>query len=131
MSLHKNKTIKKINYEKQLLFFYSVLQTRDVYSEISGDKLYGEFTTKWFHHIYPKSTYPKLRYCPDNIIIVTSDEHDEIEAGKEFPELTKRKKYIAENFDELVESTEEYINNFLNPIYEHATKHTTFFKKSN
>jgi hypothetical protein len=119
------------NNEKQWLFFYTLLQAKGKFSEISGDPLYGELNSTWFHHIYPKSKYPNLRYCPENIIIVTPDEHNAIELGQSFPELEKRKKNIAEKYDILIEDTKEYLNEYLNPIYEHVKSKTNFFKKSN
>jgi hypothetical protein len=119
------------NNEKQWLFFYTLLQSKGKFSEISGSPLYGELNSTWFHHIYPKSKYPALRYCPENIIILTPDEHNSIEMGNTFPELEKRKKIIAEKYDTLIEETKEYLNEYLNPIYEHVKSKTNFFKKSN
>lgn len=130
MSTSKQQKAKKENNEKQWLFFYTLLQASDKCSQISGKPLYGELNSTWFHHIYPKSKYPELRYCPENIILVTPDEHSQIESAVVFEEVEKRKRYIAEHYDELVESTAEYIKDFLNPIYEHARTKTSFFKKS-
>lgn len=121
---------KKENAEKQWLFFYTLLQSRGRYSEISNLELKGDITSMWFHHIYPKSKYPELRFCPENIIIINSDEHNSIELGSTFPELEKRKKIIAENYENLVKDTEEYIKDYLNPVYEHVKQRTSFFKKS-
>jgi len=122
---------RKLNNQKQWLFFYLILQSREKESEISGTKLYGSLRSTWFHHIYPKSKYPELRYCPDNIIMVTEDEHNEIEHGKTFPELERRKKAIASQYEELVESTKTYELEYLNPVLEHALKNTNFFNKNN
>lgn len=127
--MSKTKSLKKINSEKQWLFFYLILQTRDKVSEVSGKKLYGEINSTWFHHILPKSKYPELRYCIDNIIILTTDEHNAVEHGKEFEEIEKRKADIQKRYEELVEETKDYIENYLNPIYEHTIKNTDFYKK--
>jgi hypothetical protein len=121
---------RKENTEKQWLLFYTLLQTRSKESEISNTPLYGELNSTWFHHILPKSKYPELRFCPENIIIVTFDEHTEIESGKYFDEVEKRKQQIVENYNDLVESTKTYLTEFLNPIYEHAKHHTDFFKRN-
>lgn len=120
-------SIKKKNAEKQWLFFYILLQQNGKVSELSGEDLYGNISSFWFHHILPKSKYPKLRFCPENIIIVSADEHAEIEAGKLFDEVEKRKRNIMENYEELVKDTETYELEYLNKIYEHAKRNTTFF----
>lgn len=126
----KSQKTRKENSEKQWIFFYTLLQLRSKESEISGDKLYGDLNSTWFHHILPKSKYPELRFCPENIIIVTFDEHTEIENGKTFDEVEKRKIQIVENYEEYVESTKTYLTEFLNPIYEHAKTNTNFFKRN-
>jgi hypothetical protein len=120
---------KAINAQKQWLFFYLILQTRGKESEISQSKLYGEINSTWFHHILPKSKFPELRYCVDNIIVLTSDEHNAVENGKEYEEVERRKKDLQSRYDELVEETEDYVENYLNPIYKHTVKNTVFFKK--
>ena len=124
----KTKSQKKINSEKQWLFFYFILTQRGNESELSSIKLNGEINSTWFHHILPKSKYPELRYCIDNIIVITGDEHNAIENGKCYEEVERRKKDIQLRYDELVEETKFYIENLLNPSYEHAVKNTVFFK---
>ena len=119
---------KKKLAQKQWLFFYLILQSSMKESEISQTELYGPITSCWFHHIYPKSKYPELRFCIENIILVTKEEHDQIEAGVVFKEVEQKKKYIAEHYDELLESTNAYLKEFLDPVFEHALK-TNFFKK--
>lgn len=129
----KEKSVKKINSEKQWLFFYYVMTERasldgSRVSEVSGKKLYGEINSTWFHHILPKSTYPELRYCMANIIMLTSDEHNEVENGKYFKEVEDRKIELQKDYDYYVEETKFYVENLLNPMYEHAVKNTVFFK---
>ena len=126
----KEKSVKKINNEKQWLFFYHILNDRGRESEISGKKLYGDINSTWFHHILPKSSYPELRFCEENIIILTSDEHNEVENGKYYKEVEDRKTKLQKEYDEHVEDTEFYVENLLNPMYEHAVKNTVFFKQN-
>lgn len=132
--MSKTKSQKKINSEKQWLFFYNIMTERatidDIHvSELSGKKLYGEINSTWFHHILPKSKYPELRYCRENIIMLTFDEHNAVENGTIYEEVERRKADIQKRYDELVEETEFYVENLLNPLYEHAIKKTTFFKE--
>lgn len=122
-----SKSQKKINAEKQWAFFYLILQLRGKVSEVSDKKLYGEINSTWFHHILPKSKYPELRYCADNIIILTSDEHNAVENGTYFEEVEKRKIDIQTRYDQLVEETEDYVENYLNPMYEHMIKNKYLF----
>lgn len=133
MAARKNKAqkVKKENNEKQWLFFYTLLQASEKESDISHTPLTGNLTSMWFHHIFPKSKFPELRFCPENIMFVTADEHYQIEQGVEFKELETRKAYIAENYDELVKDTQLYMEEFLNPVYEHAKKNTVFFTHRN
>jgi hypothetical protein len=124
------KSQRKINVEKQWLFFYLIYQIRGNVSELSDQKLYGSLSSTWFHHILPKSKYPELRYCVDNIIVLTADEHNAVENGTIYEEVEKRKIDIQNRYDELVEETEHYVENYLNPMYEHAVKNTVFFKQN-
>jgi len=125
------KSQKKINSEKQWLFFYFILQSKGKESEVAPYKpLYGELNSCWFHHILPKSKYPELRYCPDNIIILTPEEHNAVENGKIYEEVENRKDELLRTYDEKVEETDKYIKEYLNPMYEHAIKNTTFFKQN-
>jgi len=121
--------MKKTNNEKQWMLFYVLLHERGRESEVSGKELKGELNSLWFHHILEKSKYPELRFCPNNIIILTADEHHNVSLGNTYDEVEKRKQEIIDNYAELVKDTKEYETTFLNPIYEHSKKHTTFFKK--
>lgn len=125
----KSKSQKKINSEKQWLFFYLILQNKGKESEVSYKPLYGDLNSCWFHHILPKSKYPELRYCPDNIIMLTPEEHEEVEKGKIYDEVENRKESIIFNYKEKVEETNKYIKEYLDPMYEHA-KTTKFFKQN-
>lgn len=48
-------------------------------SSISGNFLGGTFSTVYYHHILPKNIYPELTFKEDNIIILTWDEHQNVE----------------------------------------------------
>lgn len=124
-----SKSQKQINVEKQWLFFYTILCNRGKSSELSGKDLYGDINSLWFHHILPKSKYPDLRYCAENIIMLTPDEHNAVENGKVFEEIEKRKKDIQMRYDELVERTKEDLKDFIEPMYKHALT-TNFFKQN-
>ena len=60
-------------------FFISIWNDRPHYSEISGKFLGSEALSTFFHHILPKSTYPACAYDKQNIILLTAEEHENVE----------------------------------------------------
>ena len=104
---------------KEWLLFYILLNERGFVSQLSGVPLEGKIDSKWFYFIYPKSKYPELRYCPENILIISEHERQ----GVENSELVHEKHAsIAEHYEELKSLTKDYEKNFLNPVYEHSKK---------
>ena len=49
-------------------------------SEVSGVYLGKEPSSAFFHHILPKNKYPDLRLNKENIILLTLDEHANVES---------------------------------------------------
>jgi hypothetical protein len=66
----------------------------------------------------------------DPLIIVTPDEHNEIELGKKYKEVEDRKNKLLENYEFFVKETQIYESTFLNKVYEYVKKNTTFFNKN-
>jgi hypothetical protein len=60
-------------------FFLSIWKKKPHLSEISGIPLIGEPSSAYFHHILPKSKYPEAKFDEDNIILLTFDEHNNVE----------------------------------------------------
>ena len=72
--------------------FLEIWKERKHYSEVSGDYLGGEALSTFFHHILPKSKYPELEYDKSNIILLTLDEHTDVESCMyKFEEVNKRR----------------------------------------
>ena len=63
-------------------FFLSIWSKRRHYSEVSGTCLGKECLTIYFHHILPKNSYPDLMYKEENIVLLTGDEHSNVENDK-------------------------------------------------
>jgi hypothetical protein len=61
--------------------FLEIWKKRRHVSEISGKSLGGEPLTVFFHHILPKDKYPQAQYDEENIILLTLEEHDTVEAN--------------------------------------------------
>lgn len=62
------------------LFFLSIWKKRPHKSEISGIYLGKEPLSIYFHHILPKNKYPEIRMDKENIILLTVDEHANVES---------------------------------------------------
>lgn len=60
--------------------FMEIWATRPHKSEISGTFLGKEPLTVFFHHILPKEKYPQAKYDPENIILLSLDEHTNVES---------------------------------------------------
>lgn len=64
---------------KMRSFFMEIWKKRKHYSEVSGVFLGDEPMSTYFHHIMPKEKYPELAYEESNIILLTLDEHTNVE----------------------------------------------------
>lgn len=60
-------------------FFVSIWKKRPHRSEVSGDNLGREPLSVFFHHILPKEKYPQAAFDEENIILLTLDEHTNVE----------------------------------------------------
>lgn len=60
-------------------FFMDIWNERAHYSELSGEYLGKEPSSAFFHHILPKEKYPELGYMKSNIILLTLEEHGNVE----------------------------------------------------
>lgn len=60
-------------------FFNKIWQKKLHYSEVSMDYLGKEPLTVFFHHILPKEKYPQAMLDEENIILLTLEEHDNVE----------------------------------------------------
>lgn len=78
-----------------LNLFVQIWQSRPHKSEISGKNLGAEPLTTYFHHILPKSKYPEQTLNPDNIILLTFEEHQKVEQDMYFyEEINKRREQL-------------------------------------
>jgi hypothetical protein len=60
-------------------FFLSVWKKRPHKSEVSGKSLGKEAMSTYFHHILPKEKYSEACFDEENIILLTLDEHSNVE----------------------------------------------------
>jgi hypothetical protein len=85
-------------------FFLWIWKKRIHFSEISGKKLGDEPLSVFFHHILPKEKYPEAAYDEENIILLTLEEHDNVEKDMyKYEEVNKRRDLLKLKY----ESTKE------------------------
>jgi hypothetical protein len=54
----------------------------------------------YFHHILPKEKYPKACFDEENIILLTLDEHTNVESDMyKYPEVNKRRELLKIKYE--------------------------------
>ena len=81
--------------EKMQNFFLEIWNSRPHYSEVSNKWLGNECKSLFLHHIIPKSICEEGKYDPENIILLTGDEHAQVEWDiYYFEEINKRREQL-------------------------------------
>ena len=76
-------------------FFLQIWKKSKRKSEISGTYLGSEPMSTYFHHILPKEKYPEACFDEENIILLTLDEHTNVESDiYKYPEVNDRRKKL-------------------------------------
>lgn len=79
----------------QVKLFLNIWKNKPHKSEISGDYLGSEAMSSYFHHILPKSKYPEACFDEENIILLTLDEHTNVESDiYKYEEVNKRREQL-------------------------------------
>jgi hypothetical protein len=98
MCVKKDEEIRQISEMQQ--FFLQIWKKRQHLSEISGLPLVGEPLSVYFHHILPKNKYPEAALDEENIILLTLNEHDQVESDiYRFEEVNKRREYLKQKYE--------------------------------
>ena len=80
-------------------FFLQIWRKRLHYSEVSMDYLGREPLSVFFHHILPKSKYPQAEFDEENIILLTWQEHDQVEMDPtRYEEVNKRREKLKQKY---------------------------------
>jgi hypothetical protein len=80
--------------------FMQIWKKRPHKSEISGTYLGSEALSTYFHHILPKSKYPKACLDEENIILLTWEEHDQVEMDTtRYEEVNKRREQLKQKYE--------------------------------
>lgn len=81
-------------------FIFSIWRVRPHVSEVSGEPLLGEARSVYFHHILPKEKFPQAKFDPDNIILLTLDEHTNVESNMyKYDEINRRRELLKTKYD--------------------------------
>jgi len=80
-------------------FFLQVWRKRLHYSQVSMDYLGKEPLSVFFHHILPKEKYPQAMYDEENIILLTLEEHDNVERDMyKYPEVNRKRELLKTKY---------------------------------
>lgn len=80
--------------------FLDIWKTRPHKSEISGVSLGKEPLSIYFHHILPKEKYPQAKYDEHNIILLSLDEHTNVENDiYKYPEVNFRREILKAKYN--------------------------------
>lgn len=76
-------------------FFLKLWKKFPHYSMVSGKYLGKEPLSVFFHHILPKEKYPQASEDEENIILLTLEEHDQVEMDMyRYDEVNERRNYL-------------------------------------
>lgn len=83
-----------LRMERNNLFFL-IWQERPHESEISFTDLGKTINSTYFHHILPKNKYPQAEFDKQNIILLTFEEHEAVEADMyKYEEINKKRELL-------------------------------------
>jgi hypothetical protein len=81
-------------------FFLHIWKKKPHKSEISGQSLGSEALSTYFHHILPKGKYPEACLDEENIILLTWEEHDQVEMDPtRYEEVNKRREQLKQKYN--------------------------------
>jgi len=81
-------------------FFLSIWKKRPHKSEVSEEYLGYEPLSVFFHHILPKEKYPEACLDEENIILLTLEEHSNVENDMyRYEEVNKRRNYLLTKYE--------------------------------
>ena len=89
-------------------FFLQIWSKRRHFSEISNIYLGREPLSTYFHHILPKEKFPEAEYDEDNIILLTLDEHTNVESNMyKYEEVNKRRDELKLKYERIKQREKE------------------------
>jgi len=96
----KAKNVHNAGHNQQRDMFMDIWKKRKHYSEVSGAYLGKEPMSTYFHHILPKEKYPDACLDEENIILLTLEEHSNVENDMyRYEEVNKRRNYLLTKYE--------------------------------
>jgi len=81
-------------------FFLSIWKKKPHRSEISDTYLGKEPMSTYFHHILPKEKYPEACLDEENIILLTLEEHSNVENDMyRYEEVNERRNHLLKKYE--------------------------------
>ena len=81
-------------------FFLHIWKKKPHKSEVSGTYLGKEPMSTYFHHILPKEKYPEACLDEENIILLTLEEHSNVENDMyRYEEVNKRRNLLKLKYE--------------------------------
>ena len=97
----KAKNVHNDGHNQQKDMFMNIWKKKRHYSEVSGVYLGKEPMSTYFHHILPKEKYPEACLDEENIILLTLEEHSNVENDMyKYEEINKRRKQLKLKYNE-------------------------------
>jgi hypothetical protein len=99
-----NKKDKNVHNNDQFIemrnFFKSIWAKKLHKSEVSGEYLGKEAMSTYFHHILPKEKYPEASLDEENIVILSLEEHCNVENDMyKYEIINKRREYLYKKYN--------------------------------
>ena len=95
-----NNVQNNVHFTEMREFFLSIWKKRAHKSEVSGDYLGKEPMSTYFHHILAKEKYPEACLDEENIILLTLEEHSNVENDMyRYEEINNRRISLKEKYN--------------------------------
>ena len=87
-------------YIQQREMFLDIWKKKPHKSEVSGVYLGKEPMSTYFHHILPKEKYPEACLDEENIILLTLEEHSNVENDMyKYEEVNERRNHLLKKYE--------------------------------
>lgn len=102
-----SKSSKKVDKSEEVIrqiselrsLFLRIWRKRLHYSQVSMDYLGREPLSVYFHHILSKEKYPEAMMDEENIVLLTLEEHDNIERDMyKYPEINRKRELLKTKY---------------------------------
>jgi len=95
-----NNVQNNVHFTEMREFFLSIWKKRAHKSEVSGDYLGKEPMSTYFHHILAKEKYPEACLDEENIILLTLEEHSNVENNMyKYEEINNRRISLKKKYN--------------------------------